>query len=185
MNKLTIVLYIIIILLLIALIVMIVLYINYDCEIKNIVIEDDVEEELITKDSFLDVMMNNSSVYDYILTNIPELSEFLLKEGNTYTKYIQDKDNKDKIYSLINTYISKSLDSNNGLDNYVSQNGLKMDSVITSDITSSNEANDALHQELLNYISDNSKRIDDLIQKNNSEHQIYTNTLLDLTINRS
>jgi hypothetical protein len=85
-----------------------------------------------TTDEFIDYMLNDDNLYKFVLNENSDLSTYLSDQSpiNTISKYIENKDNKLKIYNSINKYISRQSGKDNKLTGYISQNGLKMNNVI-------------------------------------------------------
>jgi len=80
-----------------------------------------------TSQEFIDYMFNDKELYKYVLNENEDLSNFLNKDdNNTISMYIENKDNKLKLYNSINNYIT----SHPGLTKYISQNGIKMNNLI-------------------------------------------------------
>ncbi len=101
---------------------------NYSCESFS---NDDNEINRSNSDKFINYMLKDEILYKFILTKNIDLVTYLSKDvSNTISKFIENKDNKIKIYKLIRKYIDDQAGKNNKLTNYISQNGLKMKEVI-------------------------------------------------------
>lgn len=99
---------------------------NYTCESFS-----DNETNESNSDKFINYMLKDKILYTSILTENIDLVTYLSKDvSNNISKFIENKDNKIKIYKSIRKYIDKQAGKNNKLTNYISQNGLKMEDVI-------------------------------------------------------
>ncbi len=80
--------------------------------------------------TFIDDMLKDDKMYEYVIINNYGLPEYLAVEGNTMSTYLADAANKNRVYNSIDNYIKMQSGKNNRLTTYISQGGLKMNNII-------------------------------------------------------
>lgn len=92
------------------------------------------ERECLTNNdsniNFIDDMLKDEKMYEYVINNNSDLADYLSRDNNTMSMYLDNINNKNKIYNSINKYIQLQSGKNNKLTTYISQSGLKMNSVL-------------------------------------------------------